>query len=144
MLGASGRSRYNGECRELGKGVIRISSERVGVWLIGARGSVATTTISGWAALVAGLIKPTGLVTALEPLTHAPLPRLGDLVFGGHELAETSLLKQAELLAGEGVLPSSLPAAIAESLRETDANIRPGVSMELPSKSPADTIQSIE
>lgn len=124
--------------------MIRISSERVGVWLIGARGSVATTTISGWAALVAGLVKPTGLVTALEPLTHAPLPRFGDLVFGGHELAEISLLKQAGRLAGEGVLPPSLPAAVAESLRETDANIRPGVSMEAPSKSPMDTIHSIQ
>ena len=105
---------------------------------------MATTAISGAAALAAGLVKPTGLVTALEPLAHAPLPRFEDLVFGGHELTETSLIKRAELLAGEHVLPPTLPEAVAESLRETDANIRPGVSMEVPSKSPMDTIHRIQ
>jgi hypothetical protein len=36
MPGADGRNRYNGEGRDLGKGVVYISSERVGVLLMGA------------------------------------------------------------------------------------------------------------
>ena len=36
---------------------------RVGVWLVGGRGSVATTTMTGAAAIAAGLAEPTGLVT---------------------------------------------------------------------------------
>ena len=125
-----------------GQGGGCIATERVGVWLIGARGSVATSAISGAAALAAGLVKPTGLVTSVKPLAHVPLPLFGDLVFGGHELANTSQLERAERLAGEGVLPLSLPSAVSESLRETDTNIRPGVSMDGPS--PTDTIHHIQ
>lgn len=36
---------------------------RVGVWLIGARGSVATTVVAGRAAVTAGPRRPTGMVT---------------------------------------------------------------------------------
>ena len=36
---------------------------RVGVWLVGGRGSVATTALTGAAAVAAGLAEPTGLVT---------------------------------------------------------------------------------
>jgi hypothetical protein len=39
------------------------SASRAGVWLIGARGSVATTVVAGCAAVTAGLHPPTGMVT---------------------------------------------------------------------------------
>ena len=105
-----------------------ISTERVGVWLIGARGSVATTAIAGAAALARGLVPPTGVVSSIEPLASVPLPDFGQLVFGGHEVADTSLLKKAELLADEGVLPPTLPATVAGELEAAEANIRPGVT----------------
>ncbi|RBJ06786.1 myo-inositol-1-phosphate synthase, partial [Micromonospora provocatoris] len=38
---------------------------RTGVWLVGARGSVATTAVVGGLALRAGLTAPTGCVTEL-------------------------------------------------------------------------------
>ncbi|TML21393.1 MAG: myo-inositol-1-phosphate synthase, partial [Actinobacteria bacterium] len=44
---------------------------RAGVWLIGARGSVATTTIVGALALRAGLTEPHGCVTAHPDLSTA-------------------------------------------------------------------------
>ena len=59
---------------------------RAGIWLIGARGSVATTTIVGTLALRAGLAEPTGCVTAHPALSGVPLPGFGDLVLGGHDL----------------------------------------------------------
>ncbi|MFB9836524.1 inositol-3-phosphate synthase, partial [Actinoallomurus acaciae] len=53
----------------------------VGVWLIGARGSVATTAVVGAAAVAAGLTPPTGCVTESPDFAEAPLPDLGDVVF---------------------------------------------------------------
>src|SRR2546428_6377288 len=66
--------------------------EPVGVWLVGARGAVATTAVAGAAALRAGLAAPTGLVTALPAFLEIGLPDVDDLVFGGHELVETPLV----------------------------------------------------
>jgi myo-inositol-1-phosphate synthase len=104
----------------------RAGRERVGVWLVGARGSVATTTAAGRAALAAGLHPPTGLVTALPPFAGCALPALDDLVFGGHDTVATPLPKRAEELVAAGVLPAGLPAAVAAELAAADAEIRPG------------------
>ncbi|NRQ37247.1 myo-inositol-1-phosphate synthase [Nonomuraea sp. NN258] len=97
----------------------------IGVWLIGARGSVATTVITGAAAIRAGLAGPDGCVTETPGFPRV-LPPISDLVFGGHELVETSLRKQAERLSAAGVLPPSLPALLADELDAADARVRPG------------------
>lgn len=101
-------------------------SARVGVWLIGARGSVATTTVAGCAAVAAGLHPPTGMVTEAPPFADAGLPSLASLVFGGHDAQDCPLPKRAEQLAAAGVLPHGLPAAVAAELAAADAEIRPG------------------
>lgn len=98
---------------------------RTGVWLVGARGSVATTVIAGCAAVTAGLRAPVGLLTATAPFADCQLPALGDLVFGGHDVATTPLPKRAEELAAGGVLPHDLPGAIARELTAADAALRP-------------------
>src|SRR3712207_9551048 len=90
--------------------------QRVGVWLVGGRGSVATTAMTGAAAVAAGLAEPTGLVTMRSPFTAAGLPPLGDLVFGGHDVVETPLAIRAARLVDEGVLPVGLPGALAGAL----------------------------
>ncbi|RBM23293.1 inositol-3-phosphate synthase [Streptomyces sp. PT12] len=100
------------------------STERTGLWLIGARGSVATTTIAGRAALAAGLWPPTGLVTALPPFAASGLPDLDHLVIGGHDIADTPLAKRADELVAGGVLPHGLPSAIASELAAADTEIR--------------------
>ncbi|MBO8197375.1 inositol-3-phosphate synthase [Streptomyces smyrnaeus] len=106
---------------------------RTGVWLIGARGSVATTTIAGAAALAAGLHPPTGMVTETAPFSRAWLPPLDSLVFGGHDTASCPLPKRAEALAEAGVLPYGLPAALRAELATADAAIRPGAPAAEPS-----------
>lgn len=103
-----------------------LSEPRVGVWLIGARGSVATTVIAGCAALTAGLHPPTGMVTETSLFAECGLPTLSSLVFGGHDTIDCPLPKRAEALAAGGVLPHGLPAAIAVELEAADAEIRPG------------------
>ncbi|WP_326800423.1 inositol-3-phosphate synthase [Streptomyces sp. NBC_01808] len=97
-----------------------------GVWLIGARGSVATTVITGCAALAAGLHPAAGMVTETAPFAGCGLPAPGRLVFGGHDVACTPLPKRADELAAGGVLPHGLPAAVAAELAAADEEIRNG------------------
>ncbi|MFI8230540.1 inositol-3-phosphate synthase [Streptomyces sp. NPDC085900] len=100
--------------------------QRVGVWLIGARGSVATTVVAGCAAITAGLHPPTGLVTETPAFAEAGLPPLASLVFGGHDIRDCPLPKRAEALEAGGVLPPGLPAAVTAELAAAEREIRPG------------------
>ena len=101
---------------------------KIGVWLIGARGSVATTAVAGAAAMRAGLAARTGCVTELPDFAGAELPGLGDLVFGGHDVVDTPLVKRAEQLAAAGVLPAALPGAVSAELEAAEARLRPAPS----------------
>ncbi|MGX1134437.1 myo-inositol-1-phosphate synthase [Streptomyces glaucescens] len=120
-----------------------VSQPRVGVWLIGARGSVATTVVAGCAAVTAGLHPPTGMVTETPPLEDCGLAPLSSLVFGGHDIVDCPLPKRAEALAAGGVLPPGLPAAVAADLAAADREIRPGGPVPGPTgdtRSPEDLI----
>ena len=96
-----------------------------GVWLVGARGSVATTSVLGALALRAGLAAPTGCVTEHPELRSAAVPQVGDLVFGGHDIVATPLLKKAEALGEAGVVPARLVAALGEELAAVEEHLRP-------------------
>ncbi|MGA5186414.1 inositol-3-phosphate synthase [Streptomyces griseoincarnatus] len=102
------------------------AARRYGVWLVGARGSVATTAVAGCAAVAAGLHPPTGMVTETPDFAASGLPPLASLVFGGHDTVDCPLPKRAEHLAEGGVLPHGLPAAVHAELLSADREIRPG------------------
>ncbi|QGV77675.1 inositol-3-phosphate synthase [Streptomyces ficellus] len=101
-------------------------TRKVGVWFVGARGSVATTATAGCAAVAAGLHPPTGMVTETPPFAASRLPSLASLVFGGHDTAACPLPKRAEELTAAGVLPYGLAAAVRGELAAADDDIRPG------------------
>jgi hypothetical protein len=86
---------------------------RVGVWLIGARGSVATTVVAGCAAVTGGLHPPTGLVTESPAFADSDLPALSSLVFGGHDTSDCPLPRRAEQLAALPFLRRAQAAAQA-------------------------------
>ncbi|GAB3931801.1 inositol-3-phosphate synthase [Kribbella albertanoniae] len=95
---------------------------RVGVWLFGARGSVATTTVAGAAALAHGA-PPAGVVTAGPAFSGAGLVPIESLVFGGHDVTDTPLSKQVERLVAGGVLPPGLDGLIAAELAAAERNL---------------------
>ncbi len=101
---------------------------RTGVWLVGARGSVATTVVVGASAIRARLAVTTGLVSGLPEFHDAGLPAVADLVFGGHDITWCPLTKRAESLAQGGVIPRELPNLVRAELEAADAEIRPGVA----------------
>jgi myo-inositol-1-phosphate synthase len=99
----------------------------VGVWLCGARGSLATTVVLGARALARGLSGTTGLVTALPDLGPLPLVSPADLVFGGWDLATTPMSEQARVLAIEDrAIAADLPEMLGDDLRTVERSIRPG------------------
>lgn len=98
-------------------------TERIGLWLNGARGSVATTAVCGLLALRAGLVPPTGCVTEL---LDADLPRWDAFVVGGHDITTTPLAKRVESLVRDGVLPHDVAACVGAGLDAVDAEIRSG------------------
>ncbi|MFI7232970.1 inositol-3-phosphate synthase [Nonomuraea angiospora] len=99
--------------------------DKLGVWLIGARGSVATTAIVGASAIRAGAATPQGCVSESPGFPGSLVPLAG-LAFGGHDITETSLRKRAEQLARAGVISPDLPELLASDLDAADAEIRPG------------------
>ena len=101
--------------------------ERTGVWLVGARGSVGTTTVVGALAVRSGLSDSTGLVSGLPEVAVAGLPDLGDLVFGGHDVDTGSLSKRVEVLAAGGVIPVALLPLLEHELAEIDSRILVGL-----------------
>jgi myo-inositol-1-phosphate synthase len=108
---------------------VETSSERVGVWLIGARGSVATTAMVGARLVAHGLATADGMVTSGRDFAGTGLPPVADLVFGGHDVAEIPLVKRADALAGERVVPAHGLAAIGDDLEAIDRRIRPGIDV---------------
>lgn len=102
-------------------------SKAMGVWFVGARGSVASTAVVGALAIRAGLADASGCVAELPEFASAGLPAIGDLVFGGHDVVDTPLVKRAELLAAAGVIPPHLPAALAADLAAVDVDLREGI-----------------
>jgi len=99
------------------------AGQRCGLWLTGARGSVATTSIVGLYALSAGLIPDTGCVTATADFADAPLPKLSDFVVAGRDISTTPLVKRAEMLVEAGLLPPGVVAAVNDRLAATDDEI---------------------
>ncbi len=99
----------------------------VGIWLIGAKGGVATTTILGLAALRKGLVGTEGLVTGLPQFEHLRLTDWENLVVGGHEIRNVGLVDEAHRLATEShtVEPGLVSRCEAE-LNRIDQRVRPG------------------
>lgn len=105
-----------------------MASPRFGIWLIGARGGVATSVTLGLAALRRRLTSETGLVSSLPKFSHLPLPRWDELVIGGHEIRKTSLDAEAQHLHEQSrVFDPNTLSACREDLQRADDNIRPGI-----------------
>ncbi|MEU6973471.1 inositol-3-phosphate synthase [Kitasatospora aureofaciens] len=101
-------------------------SGRVGVWFVGARGSVATTAVVGAAAIGLGMVGPTGMVSELPEFAGAGLVPVSRLVFGGHDVVDTPLTKRAEQLADGGVFSPALLDPAARALGTADQEVRAG------------------
>ncbi len=116
-----------------------MSSEKIGIWLIGAWGGVATTAAAGLVAIQKKLQNETGLVSARPEFSDLDLADWSQFVIGGHEIRKTSyeaetnqLLKTSELF-GEKLISEIVP-----ELKKFDKNIRTGTLLNV-----GETIESL-
>ena len=101
---------------------------RVGAWLIGAKGGVATTMMTGLAALGRGAIEPVGLVTATQACDGLELVGLGDIVVGGHDIRSGPLDREAwRMWTQSRAIPPELLDGAAEFFTGVESRLRPGV-----------------
>lgn len=104
-----------------------MAARKIGVWLVGAWGGVATTVVVGLTALKQGLTDTTGLVSALPPFQPLDLAQWDEIVLGGHEIRDTSYAIEAGQLHGQSRLfPDSWLTRLADDLAAIDQRIRPG------------------
>lgn len=104
-----------------------MARRKIGVWLIGAKGGVATTVTVGLIALKKGLAPQAGLATALPYLASLDLPQWADFTLGGHEIRPTTLVDEAQqLVKVSRALDGDLVARCKPELDKIDKNIRPG------------------
>ncbi len=104
-----------------------MTEKRVGIWLIGAKGGVATTTILGLSALKIGGVGTTGLVTQLPQFARLGFVDWADLVVGGHEIRAVSLADEAARMAADDrIVSADLVSRCRGELEKIDRRIRPG------------------
>src|SRR5581483_9419576 len=103
---------------------------KVGVWIVGACGSVATCAVAGAEALKAGVIPTSGLVTELADFKDLDLVRFDQMVFGGHEIRKVDGVAAAEEFARDnGVITPQILEAVRPALVRHSKNLRPGVTL---------------
>ena len=104
-----------------------MATSNIGIWLVGARGGVATTAITGLCALKDGLVPDAGLVSRLPAFQHVGLPDWSRFIVGGHEIRDVSLVDEAMRLARESrAIDPQLIDRVEDQLRTIDGRIRPG------------------
>lgn len=105
----------------------------VGLWLIGARGSVATTMLVGLGELAKTdqdiqNVGKIGLISELPQFSSIDLVPWNSVTVGGHEIRETNLLREAEILAEKSrAFETHLVAKNSSFLSDVDNRIRPGI-----------------
>lgn len=105
-----------------------MSTPRIGIWIIGARGGVSVTTLVGLSALRNELTPETGLVSCLAEFAHLPLANWDQFVVGGHEIRSATLQDEAQRLHHDSrVIEAVALEKSQDFLASAEANIRPGV-----------------
>lgn len=105
---------------------VKHAAGRLGLWLVGARGSIATCLVYGLYGLREGLLAPTGLCTARGPLAELGLRDFSEFVIGGHDVCTRALSESARELVEHGILPPSLVEAASHWAAAYEARLRPG------------------
>ncbi|WP_425618224.1 inositol-3-phosphate synthase [Anatilimnocola sp. NA78] len=104
-----------------------MARRKIGIWIIGAKGGVASTVTVGLVALKKGLAPNHGMVTQLPQFAGLDLAGFGDFTIGGHEIREVSLYDEVlQLVRVSKALDAELVAKCKPELDKIDKNIKPG------------------
>ncbi|MGA1618574.1 MAG: inositol-3-phosphate synthase, partial [Pirellulales bacterium] len=104
-----------------------MASGKVGLWLVGAKGGVATTVMTGLAALARGHVKPIGLLTETEPFQNLSLVSCDAIVVGGHDIRPGKLTDEARRMwTVSRAIPPELLEETAGDLDVIQTRLKPG------------------
>ncbi|MEX0714444.1 MAG: inositol-3-phosphate synthase [Pirellulales bacterium] len=104
-----------------------MARNRIGIWLIGAKGGVASTATVGLIALQKGLVGTAGLVSELPTLAGLGLADWKDFVIGGHEIRDVRSYDEALRMHSESrAIDERLLARSKRELERIDRSIKPG------------------
>jgi myo-inositol-1-phosphate synthase len=116
-----------------------MKDRKTGVWLIGARGSIATTVLVGSMLMRKGLTGATGMVTALPAFDALHLAPVETLEFGGWDVRGEPIFDTACAMARETkVFDRDLLEAVQAEIEDTEHFIQPGTALNC-----GDAIESI-
>lgn len=109
-----------------------MARRKLGLWLIGAKGGVATAVTVGVLALRKGWTGTCGLVTALPRFQNLELIDWNDLVLGGHEIRSLTLYEAAQqLVRNNHALDGELVAKLKPELDRLDSQTRVGTLLNV-------------
>jgi myo-inositol-1-phosphate synthase len=104
-----------------------MADQRIGIWLIGAKGGVATTAITGLIALRKQLVGTAGLVSETPRFAPLKLARWDQFVVGGHDIRPNKLFDEAMRMHTQSrAIDAALIQQCRDELEQIEANIRPG------------------
>ncbi|MDO4569578.1 MAG: inositol-3-phosphate synthase [Planctomycetia bacterium] len=103
-----------------------MSTNRTGLWIIGAWGGVATTAATGLLNLQRSAISTVGLTTELPMFARTNLPEWAEFVVGGHEIRQGSFRESAEELARQKAIDPAAIERVKDDLDALDARVLPG------------------
>jgi myo-inositol-1-phosphate synthase len=104
--------------------VTSIEKQKIGVWIAGARGDIATTLIVGLEALKNRRISTSGMTTEIPPISNLVLAGLDELVIGGLDIASGNLVASARTVGQRsGTFSSELVELITPALENIDQDI---------------------
>jgi len=100
---------------------------RIGIWLIGALGSISATVILGALALRKGLIDSTGMITATEPFGSLGLSSVENMEFGGCDIRRDLLRNTVRLMVRDsGCIDPSILSKVDQDLESIEKHITAG------------------
>jgi len=101
---------------------------RLGVWLFGALGGLATTAVVGARAIARGKATPQGMLTTTPLFDGVPLCPLEAMTFGGHDVRPGNWSDSAdEIQRLNGTLPWRLLQELGPELKRLSKNVARGV-----------------
>lgn len=109
-----------------------MARRRIGIWIVGARGGVATTVSLGLTALKKGITEPLALVSEAPTFDDVGLAEWSDFIVGGHEIRMTTLWDEVvQLREKSHLFDERLVSKCKAELQKIDANIRAGTLLNV-------------
>lgn len=107
-----------------------MKNRRIGIYIIGAYGSVSTCAMVGASGIAKGLYDEKGMITATKEFKKHKLPKMSDVVFGGCDLRQTTAKQAAyEYSERNNLIQPAIVKTLLPTLKKIDSNIHQGISI---------------